>query len=335
MLLARLPSVDFILFDIDGTLTQSQSIDGEIYLHSLAEVFGFTDVGSDWSAYRHTTDAGILHEFFEDRLGRVPAPAELSAFRTHFVDAIAVAAAHMPFHEIDGASQVLRYLAESPSHGVSLATGGWRNSAPCKMRSAGMDYDAFPAASAEDAISRVSIMQIAHRSSYSSCRWTSPRHHCVCWRWHLGCSRLPTTKSTIRRDRGRSSRGNTAGRRSPGGIFGLLRYRRMLYCAGSRSRTNLAAVQYRNSGVESCAIAPNIARKELLERKGNLTTHMDVRDNSPYLRQAVLIVILLLYGSLIVFLLRTKPARPASVLLSTIFFVNPEPVLRFHRLRLL
>jgi phosphoglycolate phosphatase-like HAD superfamily hydrolase len=159
--ISQTPLVDLILFDIDGTLTHSQSIDSEIYLHSLAEVFGFTKVDADWSAYKHTTDAGILQELFEVRLGRVPTPAEVAAFRSHFVGAIAVAAAQRPFREIDGAGQILRHLAESPSHAVGLATGGWGDSARCKMRSAGLDYDAFPAASADDAISRVSIMQVA------------------------------------------------------------------------------------------------------------------------------------------------------------------------------
>jgi beta-phosphoglucomutase-like phosphatase (HAD superfamily) len=52
-------------------------------------------------------------------------------------------------------------LAQSSIYGVGLATGGWSESARCKMRSAGMRFDDFPAASADDAIARVSIMQIA------------------------------------------------------------------------------------------------------------------------------------------------------------------------------
>jgi hypothetical protein len=53
---------------------------------------------------------------------------------------------------------------------------------------------------------------------------------------------------------------------------------------------------------------------------------MEVRDRRSYLRPAVLVVILLLHGSLILVLLRAKPAyraRAASVLLS-IFFISPE-----------
>ncbi len=150
-----------VLFDIDGTLTQSQAIDGELYLRSLAEVFGFADVDADWSAYRHTTDSGILQEVFESRHGRAPSLAEVAAFRSHFVGAIAAAAARTPFREIDGARLALSHVGQLPSHRVALATGGWSDSARCKMLSAGMDYDALPAASADDALSRVSIMRIA------------------------------------------------------------------------------------------------------------------------------------------------------------------------------
>src|ERR1035437_4016239 len=55
---------------------------------------------------------------------------------------------------------------------------------------------------------------------------------------------------------------------------------------------------------------------------------MDVRDNSRYLRLAVLVIILFLHGSLIIVLVRAKPTyKPlhASDLLATIFLISPEP----------
>lgn len=172
--ISQTPPVDLILFDIDGTLTYSQSIDGEIYLDSLAEVFGFTKVDADWSVYKHTTDAGILQELFEVRLRRVPTPAEVAAFRSHFVGAIAVAAAQRPFREIDGAGQILKHLAESPSHAVGLATGGWGDSARCKMCSAGLGYDAFPAASADDQLT--ALLEV-NALSKANCRFIAVYRH--------------------------------------------------------------------------------------------------------------------------------------------------------------
>jgi beta-phosphoglucomutase-like phosphatase (HAD superfamily) len=75
---SRQPRPQLILFDIDGTLTQSQAIDGEIYRRTLADVFGFMDVEADWSRYKNTTDSRILHEVFESRVGRAPIASEVS-----------------------------------------------------------------------------------------------------------------------------------------------------------------------------------------------------------------------------------------------------------------
>jgi phosphoglycolate phosphatase-like HAD superfamily hydrolase len=150
-----------VLFDIDGTLTHSQSIDGEIYLDSLSKAFGFTDVISDWSSYRHTTDSGILQEIFETRAGRAPTPAEVADFRSRFVDSVTLAAARDAFREVTGAGRILRHLLSQPLHHVGLATGGWSDSARCKLRSVGIQFDAFLSATADDAISRESIMETA------------------------------------------------------------------------------------------------------------------------------------------------------------------------------
>ena len=49
------------------------------------------------------------------------------------------------------------------SHRVSLATGGWRDSAHLKMASAGMCFDDHPAASADDALDRESIMRLSRQ----------------------------------------------------------------------------------------------------------------------------------------------------------------------------
>jgi phosphoglycolate phosphatase-like HAD superfamily hydrolase len=150
-----------VLFDLDGTLVHSQSVDSEIYVRSLGEVFGFADVDSDWSGYRHTTDSGILQETFQLRLGRAPTVREVSAFRAHFVAGITAAAAQAPFREIPGAGQALRHIGAAQFYHIGLATGGWSQSARCKMSSAGLCYDAFPSASADDAIARTAIMQLA------------------------------------------------------------------------------------------------------------------------------------------------------------------------------
>src|SRR5437660_3188125 len=56
-----------VMFDIDGTLTETMKVDEERFVRSFAEVFGLTDIDADWSHYPHVTDSGIFHEVYAPR----------------------------------------------------------------------------------------------------------------------------------------------------------------------------------------------------------------------------------------------------------------------------
>ena len=61
-----------VMFDIDGTLTETTKVDEECFVRSFKDVFGFADLDTDWSHYPHTTDSGIFHDVFTSRIGRSP-----------------------------------------------------------------------------------------------------------------------------------------------------------------------------------------------------------------------------------------------------------------------
>jgi phosphoglycolate phosphatase-like HAD superfamily hydrolase len=149
------------MFDIDGTLTETMKVDEECFVRSLADVYGFTGVETNWSRYKHTTDSGIFHEIHLARTGRPPSVAEVSHFRQHFVALLGRESSNSGFAPITGARRLLSGLADSAEYRVSLATGGWCDSARIKMASAGMCFDDHPAASADDALERESIMKIS------------------------------------------------------------------------------------------------------------------------------------------------------------------------------
>jgi phosphoglycolate phosphatase-like HAD superfamily hydrolase len=150
-----------VIFDIDGTLTETVKLDEEFFLRSLAEVCGFCDVETDWSTYKHATDSGIFREIHEARTGRPALADEVSRFRQHFVALVARAISKSAIAPIVGAPQLLSVLTGSAEYRVSLATGGWRDSARLKMASAGMCFDDHPSASADDALDRESIMKLS------------------------------------------------------------------------------------------------------------------------------------------------------------------------------
>src|SRR5437773_2833277 len=52
-----------VMFDIDGTLTETMKVDEECFVRSFNDVFGLTDIDTDWSNYPGTTDSGIFMVF--------------------------------------------------------------------------------------------------------------------------------------------------------------------------------------------------------------------------------------------------------------------------------
>jgi phosphoglycolate phosphatase-like HAD superfamily hydrolase len=150
-----------VVFDIDGTLTQTVKADDECYVRSLAEVCGFNDVNTDWSRYRHATDFGIFRELHQTRKGRLPSEAETLRFRERFVGLLTKASLKSPFAAVPGAPALLSRLKKSVEHRVALATGACRDSARLKMASAGMCFDDYPSACGDDAPDRETILRLA------------------------------------------------------------------------------------------------------------------------------------------------------------------------------
>ena len=148
------------MFDIDGTLTETFQVDEECYVQALKDVFGFSGVSMDWSAYKHTSDSGIIDELFQTRLGRAATHAECVAFQNRFIallSEVALASPHF-FRPVAGAGDLLGKLTGHSDYAVSLATGGWKVSAHFKLKQAGLDIATVPAAFADDALAREKIM---------------------------------------------------------------------------------------------------------------------------------------------------------------------------------
>jgi hypothetical protein len=53
-----------VMFDIDGTLTETMKVDEECFVRSFKDVFDFADIDTDWSHYPRTTDSGIFDDIF-------------------------------------------------------------------------------------------------------------------------------------------------------------------------------------------------------------------------------------------------------------------------------
>src|ERR1044072_9925564 len=73
------------IFDIDGTLTETNSVDSFCFVQAMADAHSVVGMSTNWGAYTHTTDSFITQEVLRARFGRPPDAEELSRFQTHFV----------------------------------------------------------------------------------------------------------------------------------------------------------------------------------------------------------------------------------------------------------
>lgn len=153
--------MQLVMFDIDGTLTESNALDNESYLQALSEVFGFSELSSDWTSYSHVTDACILREVCQRELGRFPSFVEVEAFQKRFLKLLKEGAAINVINAIPGALKMLSWLIESPNHAVAYAGGGWTTSALFKIQTAHLPIQNIPYAFSDDDESREGITAVA------------------------------------------------------------------------------------------------------------------------------------------------------------------------------
>src|SRR5271165_3522723 len=155
--------MQLVIFDIDGTLTDTNEVDAECYSQAFADAFGFMATPETWARYPDRTDSGIAHYAFKQHLGRPPTGEELDRVKRSFFGLIEEAQRRTPrrFVEIAGAAQALSALRQRAGTAIAIAAGGWDWSARFKLASAGIAVDGVPAAFADDAMVRSRIVRAA------------------------------------------------------------------------------------------------------------------------------------------------------------------------------
>ena len=152
-----------VIFDIDGTLLQSDANDDALYLAAVRDVLGNVNLRPTWSMYTQFTAAGILAEILNDN--DIDATMDtVAAVRDRFVASVRRhVSEHGPFVEVPGAKAFVESLHNSPTHRVAYATGGWRGSALLKLSISGFPVEGVPLATSDDHFERQEIMLHALR----------------------------------------------------------------------------------------------------------------------------------------------------------------------------
>ena len=147
-----------VIFDIDGTLVDSVTVDDRLYVTAVRGVLGDVVIRPTWSDYEHVTDAGILRQIcHENRLDIAQCDQHVRArFGELMADHLRQEGSCRP---TPGALRLLEALRAMPHCRVGIATGGWRHTACMKLTSAGYDVSGIPLTSSDDSHERVGIME--------------------------------------------------------------------------------------------------------------------------------------------------------------------------------
>ncbi len=146
-----------VIFDIDGTLTQTNAVDSECFIQSVREVLGVEHFETNWSQYQFVTDSGVAQEISQRYCDRPMSGALTKAFRENLVNGLRGQPKSI-FQAIPGAIDFINILVESPDFAVALTTGAHEASARYKLETAGFKINDLPLASSSDAVVREHIM---------------------------------------------------------------------------------------------------------------------------------------------------------------------------------
>ncbi len=150
-----------IIFDIDGTLVDTDGFDSKLYRQAIKDVLDI-EVGPKQD-FDHVTDTGILVDAVLKTLNREVTEKEFATVRDHFSDLVMEYLDANPDCCIPkkGVHDFMKTLDDRSDYGTAFATGAWGPTACFKLAAAGFSLDRLVMATSDDHFDRMEIMLTA------------------------------------------------------------------------------------------------------------------------------------------------------------------------------
>jgi HAD superfamily hydrolase (TIGR01549 family) len=151
-----------IIFDIDGTLCDTQEVDARCHVEAFEAVTGRSLATVDWSLYPEATSAAIVQDLLSE-MGIPNAVDMEQRILDEFIVRLDAEARRNPesFRPVDGAFELFEDLGRREDYKIAIATGDWHESAKLKLRLTGFKTDHVPFASSSDTRRRADIIALA------------------------------------------------------------------------------------------------------------------------------------------------------------------------------
>lgn len=148
------------VFDNDGTICDTQEVEGICYARAIEHVTGRSLETLDWITYNELTSTAIVRALLA---GDLAASAKEEAIKLEFLRLLEAERPKFPgdFSPLAGAVQFIERLEREKICSVAIATGCFDTSARFKLRCCGIDLDDFPHATSSDTPRRRDIIPLA------------------------------------------------------------------------------------------------------------------------------------------------------------------------------
>ena len=155
-----------LVFDIDGTLIETNRVDVQLLQSAISEMFPSARLDV-FQSFPEQTDTAVLREMCARDSGRDYGFIE-SEVQRHYIAGLraAVKADQDFFHPVPGAQEIFAAVSEA-GWTPAIATGGWRRSAELRLSAAGIPMLGVSLATASEAIRRIDIIRLAAKQATS------------------------------------------------------------------------------------------------------------------------------------------------------------------------
>ena len=149
-----------IVFDIDGTLTNTKPIDDACFLQVFKSRYDLDLNELRWEDFKNVTDEGISRDIFRQKFQREAADSEIEEVKADLISVMSKWWNGRPtdFKEIPGASRLFYELEANPDYALGIATGSWAGSGKIKLDSIGLKRDDIPYGNSDHHITRQGIV---------------------------------------------------------------------------------------------------------------------------------------------------------------------------------
>lgn len=127
---------DLLVFDIDGTLTDTVAIHQQAFIKAL-QALGIQSFNTAFATYQHHTDSHIAKVIYESAIGQPFDQSLIERFENTLYEEIKQAT----IKEIKGGKKLIEKLERHTDFGICFATGSLYKPALLKLERVGIAFD--------------------------------------------------------------------------------------------------------------------------------------------------------------------------------------------------